>query len=93
MGGGINTLVRGISSFDLLGVLSGPFIGEMTLLGFLGSFFGVVVFGPCFLAPDGPGSGPPVLCPSFPDIWRLLFLFLVLGADPGSPFGHSYSTI
>ena len=55
MGGGINTLgaslERGISSFDLLGVLSGPFIGEITLLSFLGSLFVVVAIGPCFLAP------------------------------------------
>ena len=61
MGGGINTLgaslERGTSSSDFVGVLSGNFIGEMTLLGFLDSLFVVVAVGPLFLAPDGPGFG------------------------------------
>ena len=72
MGGGINTLgaslERGISSFDLLGGLSGHFIGEITLLSFLGSLFVVVAVGPHFLAPEGPDFGSPILCLSFPDI-------------------------
>ena len=68
--GGINThgasLERGTSSFDFVGVLSGNFIGEMTLLGFLGSLFVVFAVGPHFLTPDGPGFGSLIFCLSFP---------------------------
>ena len=69
IGGGINTLgaslERGTSSFDFVGVLSGNFIGEITLLGFLDSLFVVVAVGPQFLAPDGPGFGSLIWCFSF----------------------------
>ena len=49
LGGGINTLEDsldrgGTSSSDLVGVLSGNFIGEMTLLGFLDSSGEVLTF-------------------------------------------------
>ena len=91
LGRGINALEDsldrgGTSSSDLVGVLSGNFIGEMFLLGLLDSLLFVFAICPLSLSPEGPGFGSLESLSFLEECW---LLFWLLGPELESLVGPS----